>query len=184
MTISNQLLSEITIFENNCPTCNKRRIYKTKQGLKEANKLNRSCKSCSNSIVLGGEGSIFKNNKKLCSSCKEYKELSQYFKYSNRYHSCCKSCSSIKSNLYHKSVYRYSRYGIEESIYLKILNDQEKKCAICKMKVKNFHIDHDHKTNKVRGLLCGNCNKALGLFKENTNTMNNAIIYINKYDYK
>lgn len=43
-------------------------------------------------------------------------------------------------------------------------------------------IDHDHKTGKIRGLLCGFCNKAIGLLKENINILRNAIHYLEKKD--
>ena len=39
-------------------------------------------------------------------------------------------------------------------------------------------VDHNHKTNKVRGLLCHNCNRALGLLQDNTETLENAINYL------
>lgn len=45
-----------------------------------------------------------------------------------------------------------------------------------------LHIDHNHKTNKIRGLLCPNCNRAIGLFKENPNLLSKAIEYLKKID--
>ncbi len=45
-------------------------------------------------------------------------------------------------------------------------------------------VDHDHETNKVRGLLCNSCNKALGLFKDNPNILNQAINYLGTHGKK
>lgn len=41
-------------------------------------------------------------------------------------------------------------------------------------------VDHCHETNEIRGLLCTNCNRALGLLKENTETLNKMIEYLKK----
>ena len=51
---------------------------------------------------------------------------------------------------------------------------------ICKNESNNksLHIDHCHDSGKVRGLLCHGCNTAIGLFKENIDTMLKAIKYL------
>jgi hypothetical protein len=55
-----------------------------------------------------------------------------------------------------------------------------KNCMICGIFVngKNFHIDHDHKTGKVRGKLCHKCNLGLGMFKDNIDILKQAIRYL------
>ena len=57
-----------------------------------------------------------------------------------------------------------------------------KKCKICGKHQSeltlSLNVDHCHITGKIRGLLCGNCNKALGLFKDNTKSLKNAINYL------
>lgn len=74
-------------------------------------------------------------------------------------------------------------YGVTEEKYNEMLKKQNGKCAICGYSdttVPNFFplIDHCHKTNKVRGLLCMNCNMALGKFKDNIEILKNAIKYL------
>lgn len=73
-------------------------------------------------------------------------------------------------------------YGITEEFYLEIYSNQDGRCAVCEeiieLSGKRTHIDHNHETFEVRGLLCHYCNTAIGLFKENTNTMKNAINYL------
>lgn len=68
-------------------------------------------------------------------------------------------------NTYLKSV-----YGITLKQYEELAAAQGGRCAIChdekfgRRGVRRFAVDHDHKTGKVRGLLCGRCNVGLGLF--------------------
>lgn len=70
-------------------------------------------------------------------------------------------------------------YGIKISEYDKILKRQNGKCVICEGEpgLRRLHVDHDHMTGKVRGLLCHSCNTAIGLLKEN----NKIIIKIGEY---
>lgn len=80
-------------------------------------------------------------------------------------------------------------YNITIEEYLQLIIDCDNKCIVCntsfKDNTKNRHVDHDHATGKVRGILCGNCNIALGLLKDNPNTISNLLDYINKqYDNK
>jgi len=79
-----------------------------------------------------------------------------------------------ESNLRH-------RYGIGISEYDKLLTQQGFKCATCETKHTNkkpLHVDHEHATGKIRGLLCGKCNRALGLFKDNQENLHKAIAYL------
>jgi hypothetical protein len=54
-------------------------------------------------------------------------------------------------------------------------------CAICSEKApehKSLCVDHNHKTGKIRGLLCGNCNLMIGLVKDNPTILRHAITYL------
>jgi hypothetical protein len=71
------------------------------------------------------------------------------------------------------------RYGLTKEVFDVMIEKQEGACAICLVvPEKRLHVDHCHTTNKVRGLLCSNCNMALGLFKDNTKTLERAIKYL------
>lgn len=80
------------------------------------------------------------------------------------------------------------KFQISNEEYDNILKKQNFVCAICKKpesaksnngtKIKYLAVDHDHKTNKVRGLLCMFCNTGLGKFKDNIELLNAAIDYI------
>ena len=54
-------------------------------------------------------------------------------------------------------------------------------CEICKNSYDKLCIDHDHQTGKIRGLLCHNCNLALGNLRENIEYFQNAIYYLQKH---
>ena len=65
-------------------------------------------------------------------------------------------------------------------------NDQDNMCAICKKKfgeakVSMPHVDHCHKTGKIRDLLCSKCNVALGCIDEDPKIASNIIKYIKKW---
>ena len=56
---------------------------------------------------------------------------------------------------------------------------QEGKCAICGSKdEKHLCVDHSHENGKIRKLLCENCNKGLGYFRDNPLVLENAINYL------
>ena len=58
---------------------------------------------------------------------------------------------------------RLRRYGLVEEQYQKLVADQNGKCAMCfKLLGKRPHTDHDHTTDRVRGILCAGCNHGLG----------------------
>ena len=65
-----------------------------------------------------------------------------------------------------------------------MLNKQDMKCPICTstlIRGRQINVDHDHKTNKVRGILCGHCNRGLGCFFDDTGYLTKAIEYLNKH---
>lgn len=70
------------------------------------------------------------------------------------------------------------RYGMTLGDYRELYKEQGGKCAICGTPKDKFDIDHCHKTDRVRGLLCGACNRALGLMKDNTVFLLKAIKYL------
>ena len=72
-------------------------------------------------------------------------------------------------------------YGLTLEDYDVILKTQKGVCAICSEAPEgNLHIDHNHTTNEVRGLLCGKCNRAIGLLNDDVSLFSKAINYLNK----
>lgn len=78
-----------------------------------------------------------------------------------------------------KRKYILAKYGLTESNFQKMVDEQNNRCKLCASKPKtHLYVDHDHTTGKIRGLLCHSCNVALGLFKDNITTLSNAILYL------
>lgn len=75
------------------------------------------------------------------------------------------------------------RYGITLEEYRTMAANQGHRCKICNthqddLKVK-LHVDHCHTSNKIRGLLCENCNRGLGMFKDSIDLLDKAKEYLN-----
>lgn len=72
-------------------------------------------------------------------------------------------------------------YGMTLEDFKLLLAGQGGKCAVCRKKLarnRHTHVDHDHKTGKVRGILCSGCNLGLGHFKENREALLAAAAYL------
>jgi hypothetical protein len=79
-----------------------------------------------------------------------------------------------------------SRFGISEEVYEWMLQVQGEKCAICKRPAADTYygtlsVDHDHRTNVVRGLLCQPCNLGLGQFADNATILDEAAAYVRRF---
>jgi len=73
-----------------------------------------------------------------------------------------------------------NRYGITQEEFDVLKEQQGGRCAICDTECEDLHIDHDHLSGKVRGLLCGSCNRAIGLLKEDPAVVRKAVEYLEK----
>jgi hypothetical protein len=76
-----------------------------------------------------------------------------------------------------------AKYGMSLADYENMLARQGHCCAICKSptsrsRIPRFHLDHDHATNKVRGLLCGPCNVALGMASDSPELLRKMATYL------
>lgn len=148
--------------------------------------------------------------KKKCSDCKKEKEISQFYirRISpDGYGVYCKTCDNKKSAEYrkkndkeikvrrkifrdnNKELLRFrklkSKRGITKEQYEELLKSQNYRCAICSKKAEDHYrplaLDHDHTTGKIRGILCDNCNRCLGLLKDNKIILQKALEYLDKY---
>ena len=78
-----------------------------------------------------------------------------------------------------RAMHVLRRYGLEPKQYQALIDQQKGVCAICKEPPeKQWAVDHDHKTDVVRGLLCPACNRGLGDFKDDPKRLRGAIRYL------
>lgn len=99
----------------------------------------------------------------------------------------CKTCTAKIAREYRKN--NKDKIRIQKAMNAYDITEKEvvdlyleENCGICSVKIKNQrskHIDHCHETNRVRGVLCTNCNVGLGMFKDNEQNLLNAIKWIN-----
>lgn len=72
-------------------------------------------------------------------------------------------------------------YGVEPAVVLARMNAQGGICKICQVAPAK-EMDHDHKTGKPRGILCGNCNRGLGLFRDDSGLLRRAVEYLELWE--
>lgn len=117
---------------------------------------------------------------KVCGACNRELSMDEYPTDNSRWdhkYPYCKDCANAKSRSRNHAV-RLQRHGLSSNEYDTLLDLQNGICAICDRPSK-LHIDHDHATGKVRGLLCRSCNHGLGNFKDDTTILVSAIKYLN-----
>jgi len=80
----------------------------------------------------------------------------------------------------HKASKLKSLYGLSVEEHQQLLDDTNGKCPICGKDFSEARacVDHDHETGIVRGMICSNCNSAIGLLNENIDVLLNAINYL------
>jgi DNA-directed RNA polymerase subunit RPC12/RpoP len=85
--------------------------------------------------------------------------------------------------VYQLNSYRLKKYGLAPDEFQELLESQDYKCAICgtdEPGKTSWNVDHDHKTNKVRGILCHRCNVGLGHFYDSVEALQEAVKYLIK----
>jgi hypothetical protein len=137
---------------------------------------------------------------KVCPRCKKFKTADKYGTRSKTngagipfLRSHCMRCERIISNEragvltpeYRRKHYLKYRFdGMTQEDYKAILKKQNGRCAICRtikthgVRTKHFHVDHDHKSNARRGLLCNRCNTGIGMFLDNPKLLVKASEYL------
>lgn len=129
---------------------------------------------------------------KRCSSCKIEKDIKDFYNRSTAKDGKsyrCKECSDSLSSswriknkdkvkLNQKRGHLKHRYKLSEEDYKALLKKYDNSCAICSTKEGPFNVDHCHSDNRVRGILCGPCNRGLGQFKDNPFLLGRAILYL------
>lgn len=98
-------------------------------------------------------------------------------------HCYCKPChnqqvrDSVAKAGGSRKYHMKRRYGLTPEEFDALVAEQGFLCPIC-LKRPAVHVDHDHRTGRVRGILCEMCNGGLGQFRDNPSTIENAIAYL------
>ena len=151
--------------------------------------LRHICKECRASQHYDHSGDP-KPEGRICTKCQIYKPLSQF----HRHRTClygvepiCKLCRLEQRRWYTRkyperirSVDLKAKYGITIEDYHAMFARQNGKCAICGTTEEKLVVDHNHKTGKVRELLCHLCNAMIGCAREDIAILISAVAYLQR----
>lgn len=154
-----------------------------------------TCKCCLKKPVVGLKQM---KQEKRCPRCKKTWPTQDFYPTSyskDGYSSWCKECMKEKVQTHpQKHVYErraaLRRYGISIDAYDELMQKQNGVCASCgerevhsrKNKIMSLSVDHCHVTGKVRGLLCNNCNVALGHLKDDPERIKALLKYLENHN--
>jgi len=141
--------------------------------------------------------------KKWCFNCKKVKNVEDFFRHKHAaggLQGVCKVCSLARRRKWNKSnidkVQSYNikgrlkrDFGLEIEVYNALVEKQGNLCAVCNKPeevrqnghIKSLAVDHNHTTGKIRGLLCNNCNRTLGLLGDSQDILKKMIDYLAKH---
>lgn len=160
-----------------------------------------SCKQCHFAAFMRDA----ERHPKPCTRCGKAKTLAEYPRPKNN-RKCqyliwtCRECLNKRSKArhherkhepdYRKQLHevqkrrRAKKYGLSVDDVEAMLKAQDGKCAICGEKNSgnriNLYVDHDHKTGKVRGLLCHHCNTGIGQLGDDIRLVQAAVEYLKR----
>lgn len=113
---------------------------------------------------------------KLCRVCGEIKPHGEWHRNSSASDGLstrCRSCRAARG----RSGHLKRKYGITEAQRDEMISSQMGICVICPS-APAAHVDHCHETGRVRGVLCFNCNSAIGKLGDDPDTLRRAIAYL------
>ena len=135
------------------------------------------------------------SGRKKCPMCGEDKPLSNFGRRFGRkkhlWKAYCRPCSAKyesewrrKSARYRRAASTRQRRGFTPEQAAELLRAQGNVCGICAAPSpgkKDWHADHDHRTGKIRGMLCGNCNRGIGYLRDDPRILQEAIDYLRRH---
>jgi hypothetical protein len=123
-----------------------------------------------------------------CSKCRVWKQPTLFSKNKNQttgLNYACKECMAVHTRKWNLPA----KYNINSEQFQKMLVDQNNSCASCETpfvangkRMSRPHVDHNHKTGQVRGLLCGLCNMAAGKLKDSSDQAQRLANYLKKWN--
>lgn len=160
--------------------------------------LQRRCKPCQKTALAKSAGTREPSATKVCTRCEKRKRSEFFYRDRTRPDGLsvwCKGCQNSVRGENRKSrsgwrKYQLRSYGLTEADYQQMFVAQDGRCAICRQpprvqdskdQARNDHrlqVDHCHGTGRVRGLLCGLCNRGLGQFHDDPEILEVALSYL------
>jgi glutaredoxin len=120
-----------------------------------------------------------------CPDCREVKRLLEFPKSGEAWGTYCKPCHnargkrSVEGRGGSRNYHLKRRYGISAAEVDAMVEAQAGLCLVCRERPAE-HVDHDHLSGAVRGVLCFSCNGGLGLFRDRVDIMSKAIDYLER----
>lgn len=169
--------------------------------------LKARCKSCENAGRLSSHRAKRAREDaagvRTCKTCQTTKPVTEFFKTAHqdpsgipRYRQNCKLCHQAITNQWRKEnaealrlrreaskqrryrKLRLQKYGLTEDEMAGLESQVNGVCPICQRPCSALVVDHCHSTGKVRSLLCPTCNQALGLFRDDPESLKRAAEYV------
>ena len=155
-----------------------------------------ACRTCYNEMMLrnhhlrkagrgtgGPHTSPIVDGRKRCPHCKMDKSIEDFLPNlkNGRYQAWCKRCT--------RDARLHQLYGISIDEYDRLFAAQNGVCAVCRRPERSqnqyglvsLSVDHDHRTGKVRGLLCVDCNRAIGQLGDDVLLLRAAVDYLERF---
>lgn len=138
---------------------------------------------------------------KTCLKCNNARLIEEFRPHQGKRHPWCRPCEKIYARNYYRQnseeirsrrgpsysphAWRKHKYGLTPEGFTALYVSQDGRCAVCQTSKtsRELDVDHCHETGKVRGLLCGPCNRGIGQLKDDPSLVMAAAIYIAKDKY-
>jgi len=183
----------ITIATKRCPQCG---ILKSTDEFYTNNnsndRLTSQCKEClrlyqnkTNRTIRKREDIEYLPKEKNCPTCGKVKRQFEFYLHKTNLDGLrgqCIDCEKEYRTTNGKYIKLETKFGLTKYQYQKILESQGGVCAMCgctsKEEGRALVVDHDHKTDKIRGILCNKCNLAVGLLRDSSKLMRDGADYL------
>lgn len=115
------------------------------------------------------------NREELTATCKHCGEVKVVYRPAKNTYEC-----ATGKALAQRDYFLRRKYGITLDDLIFLWDNQDRCCKICRKPISHSesHVDHDHATGAVRGLLCGQCNRGLGMFYDSVEFLERAAEYL------
>jgi Autographiviridae endonuclease VII len=132
------------------------------------------------------------HTERWCYPCQAFKKITEFQARSgrtNQFNPKCKQCAKVPSEIKRRQNLKRNHHGFTSEEYDTLFAEQGGVCAVCKQpeqrilrgKPAPLSIDHCHTSQKIRALLCGDCNTSFGLLKEDPERIQALLAYAKQW---